>query len=619
MIGSDVRIRVYRHFRRGIVIVTHAFFMVAALLLAFFIRFDFTIPAQYLPAFYSRLVTFVAVQMVVFDIFHLYAGMWRYVSIVDIWNIVKANVIAMLVCAVLDWSLFGWEGFPRSVYLLNAIIGIGLMGGARVVARQFRERCLISEKGGSVPDNRILLVGAGSAGVMLFGEYRRNPGAGRVAGFIDDDPLKFRKVIHGIRVVGRREDIPRAVEDLGITEIVLSIPSASGEVMRDILSYCEQTRARIKVVPGLEGILSGQLQVKPRDVRPEDLLGRETVKINSGEVQDYLHGKTVLVTGAGGSIGSEICRQAASFGPRELILFDHHENDLYFLSLELRQRYPELSVRHIIGSVRDVGLLRHTFTRCRPQVVFHAAAHKHVPLMEDCPMAAIKNNIFGTRNLIYASHHYGVDRFVMISTDKAVNPINTMGMSKRVAEMILQARASRSRTTRFMAVRFGNVLGSAGSVVPLFKQQIEEGGPLTITHPDVKRYFMSIHEAVMLVLQAGALGKGGELFILDMGEQIRILDLARNLAGLSGLTIGRDIDLKVTGLRPGEKLEEELLLDKEKDGVTRHDRIFFSHCGETFDRAILRRNLLRLHCEATAMNEEAALRLLREIIETGNA
>jgi FlaA1/EpsC-like NDP-sugar epimerase len=360
------------------------------------------------------------------------------------------------------------------------------------------------------------------------------------------------------------------------------------------------------------------MELKPRSVRPEDLLGRETVKINENEVKHYVQDRVVLVTGAGGSIGYEISRQVASFAPKELLVFDHHENHVYFLSLEIKNKYPGLAIRTIIGDVRDVGLLKHLFSSRRPQVVFHAAAHKHVPLMEDCPVAAVKNNIFGTRNLIYASNHYGVERFVLISTDKAVNPLNTMGMSKRVAEMILQAKASRSKT-KFMAVRFGNVLGSAGSVVPLFKRQIENGGPVTVTHPEVKRYFMSIKEAVMLVLQAGAIGKGGELFILDMGDQIKVNEIAKNLIALSGLTLGKDIEIKYTGLRPGEKMEEELLLDKEKDVVTNHNKIFVSHCGETFNRAVLQRDLRKLHRMAQEMDEVGILSLLKEIIVDGNS
>ena len=387
--------------------------------------------------------------------------------------------------------------------------------------------------------------------------------------------------------------------------------------MRSILSYCEATKARIRIVPGLDKIISGEMELKAREVRPDDLLGRETVKIDPAQVRQYIEGRVVLVTGAGGSIGSELCRQAAEFSPKEILLLDHYENNLYFLGVDFKTRHPNIKVRSIVGDVRDVGLLIKTFREYKPQVVFHAAAHKHVPLMEENPTAAVKNNIDGTRNMIYASHHYGVERFVLISTDKAVNPVNVMGMSKRVAEMVLQHKAARSRT-KFMAVRFGNVLGSAGSVVPLFKRQIEEGGPVTITHPDVKRYFMSIKEAVMLVLQAGALGRGGELFILDMGEQIKVFEIAKNLVRLSGLVLDKDIKIKIVGLRPGEKLEEELLLDKEKDVVTMHDRIYVSPSRSKSPALELNRRIRELRRLARAADEKGLIKLLRETVASGS-
>lgn len=609
--GALERVLSYRH-RRVLVIIFHALLVTVAFASAFLIRFDFNIPAKYFVVFYSRLPVFVAVQLIVLGYFHLYAGMWRFVSALDIWNITKANTVAMVICVLIEVAVFGLQGFPRSVFIIDGLLCVGLMSGARILTRLFREGLLFKNEPG-LNVKRILIVGAGSAGVILLGEYRRNPHTGSVIGFIDDDRLKVNEHIQGVKILGRRQDIPRVVGENRADEIILAIPSASGEAVRDVLSYCEQTRARIKVVPGLVKIISGEMEVKVRDVRPNDLLGRETVTIETQEVEKYIKDKVVLVTGAGGSIGSEICRQVAAFGPRKLILLDHHENLVYFLTVEFRTKFPRIKIRTVIGDIRDVGLVRKIFTSWRPQVVFHAAAHKHVPLMEDSPAAAAKNNIFGTRNMIYACHHYHAERFVLISTDKAVNPINVMGMSKRVAEMILQSKAVKSRT-KFMAVRFGNVLGSAGSVVPLFKQQIEEGGPITITHPDVKRYFMSIHEAVMLVLQAGALGKGGELFILDMGEQIKVIELARNLVALSGLTLGKDIELKIIGLRPGEKLEEELLLDKEQDVVTRHNKIFVSHGTADFDRRWLNQNLKKLHRLTQTMDEEAIVALMKEVV-----
>lgn len=608
----------FLRYRRFFVFLFYAGLVWFSFWLSFILRFEFHPAPEYWVVFHSRLLLLVPVKLAVFRFFGLYSGIWRYVSITDMWNIFKGNLAATGVFLVCEVILFRLQGFPRSILIIDALVCILLMAGLRVATRLAREflarRCA---GGDGTPLRRILIVGAGEAGLLLLGEYQRNPCMGVVVGFIDDDRFKQKTSIAGIDVLGYRHDIPRVVKDRSVDEIILAIPSAEGETVRGILAYCEQSPARIRVVPGLGRIISGEMEVRPREVQPEDLLGRETVSINTSEIELYLRGKVVLVTGAGGSIGSEICRQAASFGPKELIMFDHYENSLYFLLLELRRLYPQVRVRSVVGDVRDVGLLKHIFTSMSPQVVFHAAAHKHVPLMEDSPAAAVKNNIFGTRNLIYASHHYKVERFVMISTDKAVNPSNVMGMSKRVAEMIMQARAVRSRT-RFMAVRFGNVLGSAGSVVPLFKAQIERGGPVTITHPDVKRYFMSIREACMLVLQAGALGTGGELFILDMGEQIKVVEIARNLIALSGLAIDKDIRLQYTGLRPGEKLEEELLLDREKDATTRHDKIFVSRSGVRYDRAELHRDLRLLHRAAQVMDEQKLIRLLAKIIAAGN-
>ncbi|MFH0984195.1 MAG: nucleoside-diphosphate sugar epimerase/dehydratase [Candidatus Omnitrophota bacterium] len=579
---------------------------------AFLLRFDFNIPSQFMVTFCSRLPILWAIKFTVFWFFALYSGMWRYVNSRDIWNIAVANVVALLVFAAVEGVFFHFQGFPRTVLILDGLLSVCLMSGIRIATRLFREYFSLK----SIPEHsakKILIIGAGDTGLVLLNEYRRNPSMGKVVGFIDDDPFKRNANIGGVKILGFRRDIPRVVEDHDVQEIVLAIPSADGGTVRSVLAYCEETKARIRVVPGLHKIISGEMEIRAREVRPDDLLGRETVEIDQEEVRNYIKGKVVLVTGAGGSIGSEICRQVAVYEPKEILLFDHHENLVYFLSVEFKSKYPGLSVRTVIGDIRDIGLLKHVFSKTRPQIVFHAAAHKHVTLMEDSPVAAVKNNIFGTRNMIYASAHYGVERFVHISTDKAVNPINIMGMSKRVAEMILQMKAAKSKT-RFMAVRFGNVLGSAGSVVPLFKQQIENGGPVTVTHPDVKRYFMSIREAVMLVLQAGAMGKGGELFILDMGEQIKVLELAKNLIAFSGLTLGKDINIQFTGLRPGEKLEEELMLDKEKDVSTKNNKIFISHSGILFGEKKLKQNLKKMHRLTQLMDEEELLRVLKDLV-----
>ena len=606
-------IRLWLRYRRFLIVVAHICVIWCAYFLAFLLRFDFSVPLSEQPGMWRAVMFLVVLKVGVFGYFGVFRGLWKYFSVVDLLGIIKANAIAEILF-IGGIALLGWHGFPRSVFFIDFMLCLGAILVLRLSSKLLKEAF---HKKGVHRNHNILIVGAGEAGLVLLNEINRNPTLGYVVAFVDDNRNKVNERINGVKILGCRHDIPRLVDELEVDEIILAIPSADGETIRGVLGYCEKTKARIRVVPGLSKIISGEMEVRAREVRPDDLLGRETIQIDQAEVGHYINGKVVLVTGAGGSIGSEICRQVAAFSPKEILLFDHYENLIYFLSVEFRNKYPDLKVRTVIGDIRDVGLLKHLFLRTRPQVVFHAAAHKHVPLMEDSPVAAVKNNIFGTRNMIYASAHYGAERFVQISTDKAVNPVNVMGMSKRVAEMILQAKAARSKT-RFMAVRFGNVLGSAGSVVPLFKQQIENGGPVTVTHPDVKRYFMSIREAVMLVLQAGAIGKGGELFILDMGEQIKIVDIAKNLIAFSGLTLGKDIEIKFTGLRPGEKLEEELLLDKEKDAVTEHDKIFISRNGMLFGKMKLNQNLKKLHRMAQLMDEEGLLKLLKKLVREGN-
>lgn len=457
-------------------------------------------------------------------------------------------------------------------------------------------------------------MGAGEAGILALKEYRNNPGSGEVVGFIDDDRVKHHGTIYGKKILGGKEQISKVVETYDVNEIILAIPSAKGETIREIISHCPMQKIKLKIVPKFQKFLSGELEIKPRNVRPEDLLGREIVEIDESEIGNYIYDKKVLITGAGGSIGSELCRQIVNFSPKKIILFDHNENDVYFLVVEFKTKYPQIKIKTVIGDISDVGLLKQTFSRYSPQIVFHAAAHKHVPLMEENPTAAVKNNIVGSRNLIYAASHYKVERFVAISTDKAVNPINVMGMSKRIAEMILQSKAKDSKT-KFMAVRFGNVIGSNGSVVPLFKKQIEEGGPITITHQDTERYFMSVKEAALLVLQAGAMGKGGELFILDMGEQVKLVDIAKNLVSLSGLVFNKDISFKFIGLRPGEKLSEELLLDKEKDKVTKHNKIYISQ-SEYFDTIKLRNQVKNLQKLANIMDEKSIVENMQKIISS---
>lgn len=604
-------------FRRLIIIATHLALMICAYIIAFYLRLDFRIDSSYWQVIIKTLPVLVVIKMVIFGYFGLYSGLWRYASVDDIWRIIKAHILATLcfvaAIAFLPIRQAGinlLDVFPRSVFILDGILSFCFVAGIRFVTRLLREtfRPVIGKK-----RKRVIIIGAGEAGVMVLREARINPKANiEVIGFIDDDSNKKNLRVQGIGILGTRNDIALAVEKYGIDEVIIAIPSARGEVIRDIIAHCQIPSVRIRIVPGLQKILNGDLEVKPRDVKPDDLLGRETVNINEKEIKSYLSGKVVLVTGAGGSIGASLCRQIVNFDPKEILLFDHNENDVYYLGIEFLTKYPQLKFRTIIGDIKDIGLLKNVFSFYKPQVVFHAAAHKHVPLMEENPMAAVKNNIIGSRNLIYASDHYKVERFILISTDKAVNPTSVMGITKRIAEMVLQSKAKMSKT-KFMAVRFGNVLGSDGSVVPLFKKQIEEGGPLTITHPEVKRYFMSINEASQLVLQAGGMGKVGEIFILDMGEQIKILDLAKELIALYGLKPEEDIKLKFIGLRPGEKLFEETLLDTEKDRATKVDKIYIAQ-SDYFDSRVLRRRIKELERLVKVMDGAGTVKKLHEII-----
>ena len=520
--------------RRPIIIALHLALVIGAYLLAFYLRFDFQIATSYWQLIFKTLPAIVGIKIIIFGYFGLYSGLWKYASIDDIWRILKANVLATL-CSILAVSLvYTFNGFPRSIFVLDFILIFCFIAGIRFGNRLVREKFHPQPK---IKCKKALIIGAGEAGVMVLKEIQINPKANlEIVGFIDDDRKKKNLRIQGVNILGSCSDITSIVNEYGVEEVIIAIPSAKGEEIRKIVAHCKIPALKIRIVPGLQKIISGELEVKPREIKPEDLLGRESVTINEQEIKDYLFEKVVLVTGAGGSIGSALCRQIVNFSPKEILLFDHNENNVYYLGIDFLTKYRHIKFRTIIGDIGDIGLLKNVFALYRPQIVFHAAAHKHVPLMEENPAAAVKNNIIGSRNLIYAANHYKVQRFIFISTDKAVNPTSVMGMTKRIVEMILQAKAKISRT-KYMAVRFGNVLGSDGSVIPLFKRQIEAGGPLTITHPEVKRYFMSIHEASQLVLQAGSMGKAGEIFILDMGEQIKILDLAKEMIILYGLRL----------------------------------------------------------------------------------
>ena len=601
----------FNKYRRILVILFHLGLIIVSYLGSFYLRFEFTFPKEYFVSVIPKtLPLLILIKLLFFYFFGLYSGLWRYVSIGDLWKIFLANAVSSVTFFSAVVFYHGLFGFPRSVIIIDFILCLGFVSGVRFFARLIRETAKIDlfQK-----RRKAIIIGAGDAGVLTLKECQNNPVMDlEVVGFIDDDTAKKGHSIYGVKVFGGRKIIPDFVASLEVEEIIIAIPSVKGDAIRDILSYCEQTDAKIKIIPGLDKILTGRLEVKPRAIKPEDLLGREAVEIDESEISSYIKNKRILVTGAGGSIGSELCRQIARFSPEHIIFIDNHENYVYYLGVEFNTKFRHIKYNTVIGDIKDISVLRGIFSKYKPQVVFHAAAHKHVPLMEENPSAAVKNNVIGTRNLIYASSHYGVERFVLISTDKAVNPTSVMGATKRIAEKILQAKSKKSRT-KFMAVRFGNVLGSSGSVIPLFKKQIEEGGPVTVTDPEVKRYFMSIPEAAQLVLQAGALGSGGEIFILDMGEQIKITDLAENMIALSGLKVGKDIEIKFIGLRPGEKLYEEILLDKEKDKVTKNEKIYVT-TPENFDPSKIRKDIRELGKLASIMDEEKIIKKLKGMV-----
>jgi FlaA1/EpsC-like NDP-sugar epimerase len=567
---SDYVVRTNVGARRALVIAVHIGLWTAALWLAFLLRFDFRVPVAHLDLLSVWLPVLLAVRTAAFYHWGLFRGMWRYTGASDLTGIIKATTIGSMVTAAFLVLVLG--RFARSILVIDWLAALTLVGGLRFGIRWLRKREGLL---GAATAQRILVIGAGDAGEMLLREiHQRHAARFTPVGLLDDDPLKRGSQIHGVRVLGAVDDLPRAVASTEAVEVVIAIPTASGRQMRRIVDLCKAARVRFRTIPGMDELIDGRAQVSQlRDVAIEDLLGREPVRLDMHVVSSAMHGRVVLVSGAGGSIGSEICRQVCRFEPEALLLVERTENALFHVHRELRAAFPGVPLVPCIADVGDASRIEEVFRKHRPNVVFHAAAHKHVPMMEWNPGEAVKNNVLGTKTLADAAHAHGVERFVMISTDKAVNPTSVMGASKRVAEIYVQALSSRSRT-RFVTVRFGNVLGSAGSVIPIFKEQIASGGPVTVTHPDMKRYFMTIPEASQLVLQAGMMGEGGEIFILDMGEPVKIADLARDLILLSGLKPDEDIEIRYTGVRPGEKLFEELSVASEHADRTGHPKIF---------------------------------------------
>jgi FlaA1/EpsC-like NDP-sugar epimerase len=545
-------------------------------------------------------------------------GWWKYVSLSDVIDLFKANIYAGTLFLSYVVIAHGAGHVPLSLILLDSIICFLLSCGVRFATRAYRENYFprISSCAGS--EKRVLIVGAGYAGQMIVREMRTNRSLSMsIAGYIDDDPTKQRQRFQGLPVLGTQAELSRICRKYTIDEIIIAIPSATGKQVRAIVERCLETRVKFKTLPSVGALIDDKLTVQQiKDVDMEDLLGREPVRTDVKIIGRYLTGKRIMITGAAGSIGSEICRQVSRFQPALLILLDNAETPLFFLERELRERFPELPVLISLGDVRARIQMTSIFDDTRPEVVFHAAAYKHVPMMEVNQEAAVHNNIRGTKIVADAAHYYGVKHFVMISTDKAVNPTNVMGASKRAAELYVQNLSKCSRTN-FVTVRFGNVLGSNGSVIPIFQEQIRKGGPLTVTHPEVIRYFMTIPEATQLVLQAGAMGKGGEIFLLDMGEPVKILSLAEQMIRLSGLRPYEDIDIVFTGLRPGEKLYEELLLDGEGIQPTDHEKIMVAR-AEFRDFKILSQQIEDLYKATMLLDMRKLLAILEDIVPEYN-
>jgi FlaA1/EpsC-like NDP-sugar epimerase len=540
---------------------------------------------QYLPSLYWMLAVSLVLKPIIYYFFGMYRRMWAYASLTELRLIVVAVTTASIPVSLMVlslWSFGLFEGFPRSIPFIDWVLSIILIGGSRITVRMLEENKKASEKVNSQGrQHRVLIVGAGDAGALVVREMQKNPQLNfQPVGFLDDDNSKQRQQLYGIQVVGKLSDLSRVIDRTHVNEVIIAIPSAPGRVVRLVADVCRLKGVPFRTMPGIYELLGGQVSVsRLREVDITDLLRREPARIRDQQVGETLSGKTVLVTGAGGSIGRELCRQISRWGPSELVLLGHGENSIFETVLELNESFPALPVHPVIADVRDRSRIFSIFERYHPIVVFHAAAHKHVPLMEINAEEAVTNNVQGTRNVVEAAQAYHVGRLVMISTDKAIRPINVMGATKRIAESIVLDAALRSGSF-YSVVRFGNVLGSRGSVVPLFKRQIARGGPVTVTHPDMKRYFMTIPEAVYLVLQAATLGSGGETFVLNMGQQVRILDLAEDLIRLSGLEPGRDIEIIFSGIRAGEKLSEDLWETGQPYEPTIHPDIFRVECRD---------------------------------------
>ena len=615
MMGEIKKERIQVRGRRFFLFLTDTFLLNACVYLSLIMRFDVgivSIEPQYISNYVENVLPYTIMSLLIFWLFRLYHSLWQYASIAEVYRIAEA-CITVEVVHFLSNKIVG-NMLPRSCYFNAAIYLIIAICASRFMYRMIRT--VLNKYRNIKTSNNVMIIGAGEATNVIMREIQNSSylANSNIACIIDDDRRKVGKYIRGVKVIGTRDKIKEAAKLYDIDEIIFAIPSASNEVKRDILNICKETDCTLKILPGVYQMVDGEINVNSiRNVDVLDLLGRDPIEVDIESIMGYVKDKVIMVTGGGGSIGSELCRQLVSHKPKQLIIFDIYENNAYDIQQELKINYPDANVVTLIGSIRNVSRLESVFAQYKPDIVYHAAAHKHVPLMEVSPDEAVKNNVVGTWNVARMADKYGVKKFVMISTDKAVNPTNVMGATKRICEMIVQTYNEISKTD-FVAVRFGNVLGSNGSVIPLFKRQIEAGGPVTVTDPNIIRYFMTIPEAVSLVLQAGAYAKGGEIFILDMGEPVKIDDLAKNLIRLSGYTLGVNMEIKYTGLRPGEKLYEELLMKEE--GLQETDNKLI-HIGKPieFDKENFFDNLEKLKEEA--YSETGNIReLIKEVVPT---
>lgn len=588
--------------------------IVVAFVGAFLFRFDGAIPERYWDNIRFFLFPVIALKLFIFYRTGLFSGWWRYVSLPDLWVILRANAYGSVALFVFAFLVERLEGIPRSVYILDGIFCFLMMAGVRVVTRAFRENNLMNRKNSKLELRNVLILGAGGAGQAIVKEIRQNPTLSlAVLGYIDEDAERQQESFQGVPVLGTPRDLKRIFQETHVNLLIVAKSAICRKELRPLVTLCQEADVEIKLLPTVGDILNDQVSVRHiRNVQLEDLLGREPVRLEIDQIREFLHGRRVLVTGAGGSIGSEICRQVAAIGPACLIISDVAETPLFHIENELKELYPALTVQSRLSDIRDRIATRYLFQKFSPEIVFHAAAYKHVPMSEQNLVEAVKNNVLGTRNLADTAQMFGVRHFVMISTDKAVNPTNAMGASKRIAEIYVQA-LSRRTEMKVVTVRFGNVLGSNGSVVPTFRQQIEKGGPVTVTHPEVTRFFMTIPEAVQLVMQAASMGKGGEIFLLDMGHPVKIVGLAEEMIRLSGLRPYQDVDIVFTGLRPGEKLHEELLLAGEGIMPTSHEKIRVAR-STSYDEVWVDEQIENLFRAAQNMDQGEIFLLLRKIV-----